>query len=303
MKLATRLLSAGAGLLLGGAVLLGGAGAASAGVAPQTPLSGSVSVMELGGLGDGSGGGYGSGGGGGTITPQQGNVSPLNQSNGEEILPGVDMTKVEEKDKGSVTKYLEGYEPLSDENMKQGSKWAAPLVNIIGTATGFLIVLAWIWVGFQTALDLVYISIPLSRHFLHDGGNNGAGQGMMGAGGGMGSSGGAPKKKQWVSDEATNAVSSLGGSAQAQGQQMGMGGGGFGGGGFGGGAAMSSGQNQTQSKKSVIMSYFGARAKFLVFFGLATVVLLSSFFLDAGLNLGEWAMKVFESFNFAPFGG
>lgn len=307
MKKFGKVVGLGAGLLLSAGLLLGGAVGASAAPGPaggsapagavavaSGPLSAGIMPGELGGLGEDDGGG-----GGGIPVPTPEKVSPMNQNGGGGI-PGMDV-KVEESDKGSITKYMEGYDPISDDNMKNASMWASPLVGIIGTLTGIALLLAWIWVAFQTSLDLLYIAIPPLRTLMFDGGNNGTGQGMMGAGGAMGSSQ-TGKKRQWISDEAASAAASLGGSAQSQGQQMGGGMGGFGGG-MGMGAGMSGGQVQAQSKKSVIFTYFKSRAVFLVLFGLATVVLLSSFFMDAGLNLGEWLMKAIEGFNIPMIGG
>ena len=192
----------------------------------------------------------------------------------------------------SVTDYLKGYTPVTDQNMSDAKQYASPITNILGTVTGFLVMLVSAALFVVTALDLCYIGLPFTRNFLNpqsQGGGMG-GMGMSPMGGSMG--GGQPQGKRWVSDEAVACVS----MANPQG----------GGGGMGmspmGGMGMSPmggsmGGGQQQPTKSVIMTYLKKRAFFLIIFAVATILLTSSIFTDCGINLAELSFKVLNKIN------
>lgn len=193
----------------------------------------------------------------------------------------------------SVTDYLKGYTPVTDQNMSDARQYAGPITNILGTITGFLVMIVSGALFVVTALDLCYIGLPFTRNFLNpqsQGGGMG-GMGMSPMGGSMG--GGQPQGKRWVSDEAVACVS----MANPQG-----GGGGMSPmGGMGmspmGGMGGSMGGGQQQPTKSVIMTYLKKRAFFLIIFAVATILLTSSIFTDCGINLAELSFKVLNKIN------
>lgn len=203
----------------------------------------------------------------------------------------------------SVSSYFKSYRPVTDENMKSASKLGSPIVAILGNITGFILILTSAGIFVVTALDLSYIGLPIVRPLLAPqqasggmsggmGGMGGMGGGYGGMHGGMGGMGGgqqAPQGHQWVSDEALRSVQSMSAGQQGGGMQGGMGMGSMGG-----------QQQQPQtSTKSVIFAYFKARMFFLIVFGLASVMLTSSVFLDCGINVAQLGFKVVASLNSA----
>ncbi len=198
---------------------------------------------------------------------------------------------------GSVSDYLQNREVIGDEEMQKANNLASPVVSVIGTIGGFLVLIASAAIFAITALDLLYIGVPFTRTFLAPAQSSGGGMGMGGMGmGGMGSMGGAqqqPQGKQWVSDEALVAVQSMSGT-QSSGGGMGMGGMGMGMGGMG---SMGGAQQQPQSTKSVIMQYLKKRVFFIVIFFVCTIVLTSSIVSDCGINLGKLALKAISALN------
>lgn len=206
--------------------------------------------------------------------------------------------------------YMEGYNPLTDENMQEANKLAGPLATVIGNITGVILIIVSALIFLVTALDLVYIAIPFSRRFLNP--NLGTGQqasgGMPMGGGygmrggyGMGAMGGMGMGAQgaaapaggghcWVSDEAIAAVNLAGGNQQAQ---PGMGAMGMG----NPMAGMAQTGPQAQPTKSVICTYLKKRIVFVVIFVVCTIVLFSSALTDCGINLAQLLMKLMEKFN------
>lgn len=204
-------------------------------------------------------------------------------------------------DSGSISDYLKGYNPVTDENMQQASSMASPIVSFLGTVAGFIVMVASAGIFVVTALDLCYIGLPFTRSLLNpsygasQGGASpmgGLGMGMPGAMGG-GTQGAAPEqglRRRWVSDEAVACVSMAQQSSQPQGGMPQMGAMGM----MGGGMIQ---QSQPAPAKSVITTYLKKRAFFLVIFTVATVVLMSSLFTDCGLNLAELLNKIMDKFN------
>lgn len=216
-------------------------------------------------------------------------------------------------DNTSISDYLKGYNPVTQDNMDKAGTMASPIVNALGTLSGFIIMLVSAGIFVVTALDLAYIGIPFLRTTLNhnygagaQGGSPMGGMGMgMGMRGGMGMGGmgmggaqpAAPGRKCWVSDEAVACVQ-MASQGQAQGGSpmgggMGMMGGGMGMGGMGMGGA----QAQPIPTKSVILEYLKKRTFFLIIFAVATVLLMSSIFTDCGLNLAELGIRVMHKLN------
>lgn len=210
----------------------------------------------------------------------------------------------------AITDYVSGYNYTTEEQMQKASIFASPLTNVIGTITGFIVMVTVALVGLVTALDLLYIAVPFTRSFLNptQGGGapaggipmGGMGMGRMGMGGmGMPQQGGAQPMEQglrrrWVSDEALACVSMASQPAQPQG---GMPMGGMGMGGMGGMGMQPQQPQQSQSTGSVITTYLKKRIIFLIVFAIALTLLLSSLFTDCGLNLAELLYKVVSKFN------
>ena len=196
-------------------------------------------------------------------------------------------------DSNGLLDYMDNYNPLTDENMKEANRLAGPLATAIGNITGVILVIVSALIFLVTAADLVYIAVPFSRRFLNP--NLGTGQrvaggmpiGGYGMQGSMGTQGAAPAGTAhcWVSDEAIAAVNLAGGNQQAQ---PGMG-------------AMGMGVAQTgpqaQPTKSVICTYLKKRIIFIVIFVICTIVLFSSVLTDCGINLAKLLMNVLKKFN------
>lgn len=215
-------------------------------------------------------------------------------------------------DDTSISDYLKGYNPVTQDNMDKAGTMASPIVNALGTLSGFIIMLVNAGIFVVTALDLAYIGIPFLRTTLNpnygagaQGGSPMGGMGMgMGMRGGMGMGGmgmggaqpAAPGRKCWVSDEAVACVQ-MASQGQAQGGSpmgggMGMMGGGMGMGGMGMGGA----QAQPIPTKSVILEYLKKRTFFLIIFAVATIILMSSILTDCGLNLAELGIRAMHKF-------
>ena len=97
--------------------------------------------------------------------------------------------------------------------------------------------------------------------------------------------------RQWVSDEAVQVASMLGGSAQANGHGSPMGMGMPMGGPMGMTGAQSH-QKQQGGGRVAIGVYVQKRVVFLVLLGLATVLLFTSAFTDFGINVGGMLLNV-----------
>lgn len=205
-------------------------------------------------------------------------------------------------DNTSISDYLKGYNPVTQDNMEKAGTMASPVVNALGTVSGFIIMLVSAGIFVVTALDLAYIGIPFLRPTLNpnygagaQGGSPMGGMGMgMGMRGGMGMGGAQAQPatsghRCLVSDEAVACVQ-MASQGQAQGSPMG---GGMGMGGMGMGGA----QAQPTSTKSVIFTYLKKRTFFLIVFSVATVLLMSSIFTDCGLNLAELGIRVMNKLN------
>lgn len=196
---------------------------------------------------------------------------------------------------GTMSDYLQNREVIGDKEMQKANNLASPIVSVIGTIGGFLVLIASAAIFAITGLDLLYIGVPALRSFLAPAQSSGGGMGMGGMGmGGMGMGGAQQQSqgRQWVSDEALAAVQSMGGG-QSSGGGMGMGGMGMGMGGMG----SMGGAQQQQSTKSVIIQYLKKRTFFIVIFFVCTIVLTSSIVSDCGINLGKLLLKAISALN------
>jgi hypothetical protein len=220
-------------------------------------------------------------------------------------------------DTGSaISDYLKGYNPVTSENMATASTVASPIVNVLGTLSGFIIMVVSAGIFVVTALDLAYIGLPFTRSLLNPQLNaqSGAPMGGMGMGGmgmgGMSATGAPPERglrRRWVSDEAVACVNLANtqnnqGSAMSSAAGMGMGMGmGMGGGmGMPGGMGMGGGMGQpapTQPTKSIILEYLKKRMFFIIIFAVASIILMSSILTDCGINIASLITKIFTKFN------
>lgn len=104
----------------------------------------------------------------------------------------------------SVSDYLQNREVIGDEEMQKANNLASPMVSVIGTIAGFIVLIASAAIFAITALDLLYIGVPFTRTYLAPaqvsgggamGGMNG---GMMGGMGAMGGGQQQPKSTKSV---------------------------------------------------------------------------------------------------------
>lgn len=232
----------------------------------------------------------------GTNSGSSGSVAgALNQMDPSGEIRSV-VDSLPQGDAGVMGDYISGFEPITAENMSYASAFASPLVSIIGTITGILAILVVALVPFTTALDLLYISFPPIRPYLYQGGDpmaNGQAGGMMGKAGQVNSQ----AMHQWVSDDAVRAAMLLGANAtENQIERGGMMGGPMGGGMGGMQGGMPGGAPAAGSGKgSVISFYLKKRLGFYIMFAVALTLLLSSIFLDFGINIVQFIMGILHS--------
>lgn len=203
----------------------------------------------------------------------------------------------------AISDYLRGYDPVTQQNMQKAGTMASPIVNALGTLSGFIVMVVSAGIFVVTALDLCYIALPFTRSFLNPQQAGGGGAPMMGGmqgmqgmqgGGGQGQGSG----RRWVSDEAVACVSANNPQAQPGGSPMMGGMGGMGGMGMAGSPmGMQGGGAQPAPAKSVIMQYLKKRMFFLIIFAVASVILMSSLLTDCGLNLANLLAKIISKFN------
>lgn len=191
-----------------------------------------------------------------------------------------------ERQGSDVSDTLKGFKPVTKEDMAKARQSSSWLTDIIGYAISILVILTFLGIGLITALDVLYMAFPPVRSFLYTAGTDGAG-GMSGMNmSGNSSIGG----RQWVSDEAVQVASMLGGSAQATGHAPGMG--------MGMPMGMmempgaQSPQKQQGGGRVAIGVYLQKRVVFLFFLGLASVLLFTSAFTDFGINVGGMVLEL-----------
>ena len=218
-----------------------------------------------------------------------GNSTKENTTNSVETNSGTagDVNTGTGQRQGSdVSDTLKGFKPVTKEDMAKARQSSSWLTDIIGYAISLLVILTFLGIGLITALDVLYMAFPPVRSFLYTAGTDGAG-GMSGMNmSGNSSIGG----RQWVSDEAVQVASMLGGSAQATGHAPGMG--------MGmpmgmmGMPGAQSPQKQQGGGRVAIGVYLQKRVVFLFFLGLASVLLFTSAFTDFGINVGGMVLEL-----------
>ena len=218
-----------------------------------------------------------------------GNSTKENTTNSAETNSGITgdvNTGTGQRQGSDVSDTLKGFKPVTKEDMAKARQSSSWLTDIIGYAISLLVILTFLGIGLITALDVLYMAFPPVRSFLYTAGTDGAG-GMSGMNmSGNSSIGG----RQWVSDEAVQVASMLGGSAQATGHAPGMG--------MGmpmgmmGMPGAQSPQKQQGGGRVAIGVYLQKRVVFLFFLGLASVLLFTSAFTDFGINVGGMVLEL-----------
>lgn len=168
----------------------------------------------------------------------------------------------------AIANYLDDYEPITKDNMAKASVLASPIANFIGNLAGFILIVVDGGLVVVTALDLAYIGLPFTRETL-------------------------TSKRQFVSDEALAVVPKP--TPQGMPGQPPMMGGGMNpmmGGGMNPMGMPGAPNQQQQSTKSVILTYFKKRTIFIVLFIVASIVLTSSLLTHSGINIAELLLKL-----------
>lgn len=189
----------------------------------------------------------------------------------DDISEGTAEEQTNDND-NAVSDYLDSYEPITKDNMAKASVLASPIANFIGNLAGFILIVVDGSLVVVTALDLAYIGLPFTRETL-------------------------TSKRQFVSDEALAVVPKP--APQGMPGQPPMMGGGM--------NPMMGGMNpmgmpgapnqQQQSTKSVILTYFKKRTIFIVLFIVASIVLTSSLLTHSGINIAELLLKLLNKGN------
>lgn len=182
-----------------------------------------------------------------------------------------DGLQLKENDDAGISNMLRNQHPVTKESLSHAQSGVAPIVRMISGFISLILVLLSVWIFAQSAIDLVYLVVPVSRGMLNP--NMAAGGATMGAmGGGMGMGmgagmGGAQVSgnggKKWISDEAEQALNegqagSVGAANGAMGMNMGM------------GMGMAPQQNKP---KNVLGIYLKKRVGFMILFAISLVVL------------------------------
>lgn len=164
---------------------------------------------------------------------------------------------------------------IDESDIAAASVYASPIVSLLGWLGGFILVVTLGFLFFITACDIMYLTVPFLR-------------GVLGEG-----------KYRVVSDEAKAALGASGDSGASSGGMGGYGGGmGDYGGGMGGyGGGMGGDTNESSGGKSVLFTYLKSRMFFLIIFGIVSIVLTTSVFLDCGINVGNLVLKIMNTVN------
>lgn len=195
----------------------------------------------------------------------------------------------------SVSDVMRGYNAFDGEDMEKAKGIVSPIEDIIGTAIGVILLLTMLGVSVTTAIDLLFLGVPATRGILNPQMQQGGGM-PMGMAPGMQGGAQAGGGHKFVSDEAVQALA-MSGAGQQAGAQVGGYGGGYGGYGGGYGGAPMGAQQQNQKPKSPMNIYIRRRAFFLILLAIASTLLLSSLFLDCGLNIADLLYKVIDMLN------
>lgn len=216
---------------------------------------------------------------------------------------GIDLTQDEgntHKSDGDIYKsFADGVTPDAESN-KAAKQAIAPFTSILKVLTSAMIAIATTWLFVQTAIDIVYLTVPFLRGLMSPQKNMSAPSGMNGGFGGSQ----APQTKGGLgmfnpfqpSDEAMQALEQGGNNVASANFSGGSGGMGMGMGGRMGGMGMGMGgqQQQSQSKPHILGVYLKKRAFTMVLLGVGIVVLMSSFLFDFGLDTGGFLLEAFD---------
>ena len=185
----------------------------------------------------------------------------------DDISDGTAEEQANDND-NAVSDYLNDYTPITNDNMAKASTLASPIANFLGNLAGFILMVVDGGLVVVTALDLAYIGLPFTRETL-------------------------TSKKQLVSDEAIAVVPKP--APQGMPGQPPMMGGGMNpmmGGGMSPMNMPGASNQQPQSTKSVILTYFKKRTLFIILFIVASIVLTSSLLTHSGINIAELLLKL-----------
>ena len=185
----------------------------------------------------------------------------------DDISDGTAEEQANDND-NAVSDYLNDYTPITNDNMAKASTLASPIANFLGNLAGFILIVVDGGLVVVTALDLAYIGLPFTRETL-------------------------TSKKQLVSDEAIAVVPKP--APQGMPGQPPMMGGGMNpmmGGGMSPMNMPGASNQQPQSTKSVILTYFKKRTLFIILFIVASIVLTSSLLTHSGINIAELLLKL-----------
>ena len=174
----------------------------------------------------------------------------------------------------------------------------SPITQIVSIATSAILVMVFMFVGFITACDILYLYVPFMRiplagqnaqaQSMSSGmGYGGGGMGMGGFSGGFNSIQSAPqqgnseRRVKFVSTEVLQAMAEAGDATSQGGIDGGM-----------PNAMFNQQQQQRPTHKSAGRIYLQKRIVALVFLGIMAVLLMSSFFTDLGINVGMVILKL-----------
>ena len=160
---------------------------------------------------------------------------------------------------------VENYEQITSDNMQVATAGVSPIVNILGTLAGIIVMIVQAGIVVVTALDLCYIGLPFTREML-------------------------TREKQFVSDDAIAVVPKPNMHMGAGMMPHAPGPGGM-------GMPPMGAPQQQKSVKMAIIEYFKKRVFFIVIFTVATIVLTSSLLTGCGVNLAGLLLRLLGKFN------
>lgn len=207
----------------------------------------------------------------------------------------------EETYNNGISNWVQGYDPVTDENMAVANKQTSWLQTLVGNIIGIGIIGLFLALSAMTVIDLIAIvATPIRPNLL---GQNASG-------------------RQYVSDECMRAITESVGGAPAGGMGSPMGGMGMGSpmsmggmnrmGGMGMGSPMGMGgmgspmggmnnmqqQGAGQGRKNTVLSYFKYRIFAIVLIAICAVVLTSSVITGCGINIAQLFLRIIAGLNF-----
>lgn len=223
---------------------------------------------------------------------QQGVQSNTQQSNAGDVQDLLRNATQRSNTNSSAVDMLKGQQGVTSESMSTARGLFAPVQGPISIGVSFIFWLVFMSQFLITALDTLYIKLPFTRSFL-------VRENQVST-----QNANTPKGRQWVSDECLQAVAIGQGSTNQMGRTQGMGSsyGGYGSsmmGGYGGsmmgGYGTSPQEAQQGNARGVMTHYIKLRAVAMIALGIMFVLLTSSFFTDAGIDVGLMFLRWFEA--------